>query len=154
MATAQQALSRVLFAEEACSSSSSSSLNSSSLRRKKKTTTHSSNRGRVIASSSSSSSSERSRSKRSSKRGTWPLRAILEPALLEERASMDDGNDENDETGEMTTTTSSDTNRSAATIVRTDFLVRFKFTSLRRGCSTTKRRTTELDDEAVLLFCQ
>ena len=126
MASAQ-ALSRVLSSSSACSSSSSSS---SSFEKKKTITTKRSSRGRrVIASSSSSSSSsspERSHSPRRRK-GCKPLKAILEPAVLEP-ASMDD-DDENVETGKRDATkrtmTSNHENRSAATIVKTDFLVRF-----------------------------
>ena len=122
----------------ACSSSSSLSS------RKKKAsiaTKHSSHLGRrVIASCSSSSSSSSSspestnRSPRRRKKGREPLRAILEPCVLEPR-SMDES-DDNGETEKMitkktrkrTTMTSKDRedeHRSAATIVETDFLVRF-----------------------------
>ena len=135
MASAQ-ALSRVLSSSSACSSSSSSS---SSSRKKKTITTKNSSRGRsgVIASSSSSSSSssESSRSKSSSKKGFKPLKAILEPAVLE-RNSMDE-DDENcetekiiDATTKRTMTSNHDENRSAATIVKTDFLVRFILSSI------------------------
>ena len=147
----------------ACSSSSSLSS------RKKKAsiaTKHSSSRlGRsVIASCSSSSSSSSSsspestnRSPRRRKKGREPLRAILEPCVLEPR-SMDES-DDNGETEKITkktrkrTMTSKDReddNRSAATIVETDFLVRFivsgVFTTrlLEERCTTTttKRRRT------------
>ena len=121
----------------ACSSSSSLSS------RKKKAsiaTKHSSSRGRrVIASCSSSSSSSSSspestnRSPRRRKKGREPLRAILEPCVLEPR-SMDES-DDNGETEKMITKKTrkrtmtskdrEDDNRSAATIVETDFLVRF-----------------------------
>ena len=145
----------------ACSSSSSLSS------RKKKAsiaTKHSSHLGRrVIASCSSSSSSSSSspestnRSPRRRKKGREPLRAILEPCVLEPR-SMDES-DDNGETEKITkktrkrTMTSKDReddNRSAATIVETDFLVRFivsgVFTTrlLEERCTTTttKRRRT------------
>ena len=154
---------RVLSSSSACSSSSSS-LSS----RKKKTsiaTKHSSSHlgRRVIASCSSSSSSSSSspestnRSPRRRKKGREPLRAILEPCVLEPR-SMDE-DDDNGETEKITkktikrTMTSKDReddNRSAATIVETDFLVRFivsgVFTTrlLEERCTTTttKRRRT------------
>ena len=158
------ALLRVLSSHSsACSSSSSLSS------RKKKAsiaTKHSSSRlGRsVIASCSSSSSSSSSspestnRSPRRRKKGREPLmRAILEPCVLEPR-SMDES-DDNGETEKITkktrkrTMTSKDReddNRSAATIVETDFLVRFivsgVFTTrlLEERCTTTttKRRRT------------
>ena len=147
----------------ACSSSSSLSS------RKKKAsiaTKHSSSRlGRsVIASCSSSSSSSSSspestnRSPRRRKKGREPLRAILEPCVLEPR-SMDES-DDNGETEKMITKKTikrtmtskdrEDDNRSAATIVETDFLVRFivsgVFTTrlLEERCTTTttKRRRT------------
>ena len=57
------------------------------------------------------------------------MRAILEPCVLEPR-SMDEDDDDG-ETEKITkktlerTMTSKDDNRSAATIVETDFLVRF-----------------------------
>ena len=132
-----RALLRVLSSHSSACSSSSSSLSSS---RKKKTsiaTKHSSSHlgRRVIASCSSSSSSSSSspestnRSPRRRKKGREPLRAILEPCVLEPR-SMDE-DDDNGETEKITikrTMTSKDREddtRSAATIVETDFLVRF-----------------------------
>ena len=152
---------RVLSSHSSACSSSSSSLSS----RKKKAsiaTKHSSSRGRrVIASCSSSSSSSSpestNRSPRRRKKGREPLRAILEPCVLEPR-SMDES-DDNGETEKITkktrkrTMTSKDReddNRSAATIVETDFLVRFivsgVFTTrlLEERCTTTttKRRRT------------
>ena len=139
------ALLRVLSSHSSACSSSSSSLSS----RKKKAsiaTKHSSSRlgRRVIASSSSSSSSSSpestNRSPRRRKKGREPLmRAILEPCVLEPR-SMDES-DDNGETEKMitkktrkrTTMTSKDRedeHRSAATIVETDFLVRFILSSI------------------------
>lgn len=162
------ALLRVLSSHSSACSSSSSSLSS----RKKKAsiaTKHSSSRlgRRVIASCSSSSSSSSSsspestnRSPRRRKKGREPLRAILEPCVLEPR-SMDES-DDNGETEKITkktrkrTMTSKDPreddNRSAATIVETDFLVRFRvrgaFTArlLEERCTTTttKRRRRTL----------
>ena len=146
--------------------SSSSSLSSSRKKKASIATKHSSSRlGRsVIASCSSSSSSSSSspestnRSPRRRKKGREPLmRAILEPCVLEPR-SMDES-DDNGETEKITkktrkrTMTSKDReddNRSAATIVETDFLVRFivsgVFTArlLEERCTTTttKRRRT------------
>lgn len=134
---------RVLSSSSACSSAPSSSSLSS---RKKKTsiaTKRSSHRGRrVIASSSSSSSSSsperNNRSPRRKKGWCAPLRAILEPCVLEPR-SMDE-DDENGETEKITvdakktkrtmTSKDRDENRSAATIVKTDFLVRFILSSI------------------------
>ena len=133
---------RVLSSSSACSSAPSSSSLSS---RKKKTsiaTKRSSHRGRrVIASSSSSSSSSsperNNRSPRRKKGWCAPLRAILEPCVLEPR-SMDE-DDENCETEKITdakktkrtmTSNPRDENRSAATIVKTDFLVRFILSSI------------------------
>ena len=163
---------RVLSSSSACSSSVSSSSLSS---RKKKTsiaTKHSSSRGRrVIAHSSSSSSSSSSpaestnRSPRRRKKGRREplMRAILEPCVLEPR-SMDES-DDNGETEKMITKTTrkrtmtskdprEDDTRSAATIVETDFLVRFRvrgvFTARlleEERCTTTtttkRRRTTK-----------
>ena len=99
---------------------------------------------RVIASSSSSSSKSSSspernnRSPRRKKGWCAPLRAILEPCVLEPR-SMDE-DDENGETEKITvdakktkrtmTSKDRDENRSAATIVETDFLVRFILSSI------------------------
>ena len=135
---ALHALLRVSSSHSSACSSSSSSLSSS---RKKKTsiaTKHSSSHlGRsVIASCSSSSSSSSSsspestnRSPRRRKKGREPLRAILEPCVLEPRSM-----DEDDDDGEtekitikrtMTSKDREDDTRSAATIVETDFLVRF-----------------------------
>ena len=129
---------RVLSSSSACSSSSSSS---SSSRKKKITTKHSSRGRRVIASSSSSSSSSSSPESNNHsprrKKGCKPLRAILEPCVLEPR-SMDE-DDENCETEKITdakktkrtmTSKDRDENRSAATIVKTDFLVRFILSSI------------------------
>ena len=137
---------RVLSSHSSACSSSSSSLSS----RKKKisiATKHSSSRlGRsVIAHSSSSSSSSSSpestnRSPRRRKKGREPLmRAILEPCVLEPR-SMDES-DDNGETEKMITKKTrkrtmmtskdrEDDHRSAATIVETDFLVRFILSSI------------------------
>ena len=136
------ALLRVLSSHSSACSSSSSSLSSSRKKKASIATKHSSPRlgRRVIASSSSSSSSSSSpestnRSPRRRKKGREPLmRAILEPCVLEPR-SMDES-DDNGETEKMitkktrkrTTMTSKDRedeHRSAATIVETDFLVRF-----------------------------
>ena len=137
---------RVLSSSSACSSAPSSSSMSS---RKKKTSIatkrSSHHRGRrVIASSSSSSSKSSSspernnRSPRRKKGWCAPLRAILEPCVLEPR-SMDE-DDENGETEKITvdakktkrtmTSKDRDENRSAATIVETDFLVRFILSSI------------------------
>ena len=159
------ALLRVLSSHSSACSSSSSSLSSSRKKKASIATKHSSSRlGRsVIASCSSSSSSSSSspestnRSPRRRKKGREPLRAILEPCVLEPR-SMDES-DDNGETEKITkktrkrTMTSKDReddNRSAATIVETDFLVRFivsgVFTTrlLEERCTTTttKRRRT------------
>ena len=140
------ALLRVLSSHSSACSSSSSSLSSSRKKKASIATKHSSSRlgRRVIASSSSSSSSsspERTnRSPRRRKKGREPLmRAILEPCVLEPR-SMDES-DDNGETEKMitkktrkrTTMTSKDRedeHRSAATIVETDFLVRFILSSI------------------------
>ena len=161
------ALLRVLSSHSSACSSSSSSLSSSRKKKASIATKHSSSRlgRRVIASCSSSSSSSSSspaertnRSPRRRKKGREPLmRAILEPCVLEPR-SMDES-DDNGETEKITkktrkrTMTSKDReddNRSAATIVETDFLVRFivsgVFTTrlLEERCTTTttKRRRT------------
>ena len=158
------ALLRVLSSHSSACSSSSSSLSSSRKKKASIATKHSSSRGRrVIASCSSSSSSSSpaestNRSPRRRKKGREPLmRAILEPCVLEPR-SMDES-DDNGETEKITkktrkrTMTSKDReddNRSAATIVETDFLVRFivsgVFTTrlLEERCTTTttKRRRT------------
>jgi len=140
------ALLRVLSSHSSACSSSSSSLSSSRKKKASIATKHSSPRlgRRVIASSSSSSSSSSSpestnRSPRRRKKGREPLRAILEPCVLEPR-SMDES-DDNGETEKMitkktrkrTTMTSKDRedeHRSAATIVETDFLVRFILSSI------------------------
>ena len=142
------ALLRVLSSHSSACSSSSSSLSSSRKKKASIATKHSSSRlGRsVIASCSSSSSSSSSspestnRSPRRRKKGREPLmRAILEPCVLEPR-SMDES-DDNGETEKMitkktrkrTTMTSKDRedeHRSAATIVETDFLVRFILSSI------------------------
>ena len=141
------ALLRVLSSHSSACSSSSSSLSSSRKKKASIATKHSSPRlgRRVIASSSSSSSSSLSpertnRSPRRRKKGREPLmRAILEPCVLEPR-SMDES-DDNGETEKMitkktrkrTTMTSKDRedeHRSAATIVETDFLVRFILSSI------------------------
>lgn len=155
---------RVLSSHSSACSSSSSSLSS----RKKKAsiaTKHSSSRlGRsVIASCSSSSSSSSSspestnRSPRRRKKGREPLRAILEPCVLEPR-SMDE-DDDNGETEKITkktikrTMTSKDReddNRSAATIVETDFLVRF----IVSGVFTASFRREVYDDEKKKNFKQ
>lgn len=158
MASAQ-ALSRVLSSSSACSSSSSSS---SSSRKKKTITTKNSSRGRrVIASSSSSSSSSSSESNNSPRRkkGCKPLKAILEPCVLEPR-SMDE-DDENCETEKIvdaktkrTMTSNHDENRSAATIVKTDFLVRFilsSITSFRRGLR--RRKEEQAEDDETIVYC-
>jgi hypothetical protein len=149
--------------------SSSSSLSSSRKKKASIATKHSSSHlgRRVIAHSSSSSSSSSSpestnRSPRRRKKGREPLRAILEPCVLEPR-SMDES-DDNGETEKMITKKTrkrtmtskdprEDDNRSAATIVETDFLVRFRvsgvFTArlLEERCTTTtttkRRRTTK-----------
>ena len=140
------ALLRVLSSHSSACSSSSSSLSSSRKKKASIATKHSSPRlgRRVIASSSSSSSSSSpestNRSPRRRKKGREPLmRAILEPCVLEPR-SMDES-DDNGETEKMitkktrkrTTMTSKDRedeHRSAATIVETDFLVRFILSSI------------------------
>ena len=140
------ALLRVLSSHSSACSSSSSSLSSSRKKKASIATKHSSSRlgRRVIASSSSSSSSSSpestNRSPRRRKKGREPLmRAILEPCVLEPR-SMDES-DDNGETEKMitkktrkrTTMTSKDRedeHRSAATIVETDFLVRFILSSI------------------------
>ena len=154
---------RVLSSSSACSSSSSSSSSS----RKKKITTKHSSRGRgVIASSSSSSSSSSSPESNNHsprrKKGCKPLRAILEPCVLEPR-SMDE-DDENCETEKITdakktkrtmTSNPRDENRSAATIVKTDFLVRFilsrVFTSFRRGLR--RRKEEQAEDDETIVYC-
>ena len=156
---------RVLSSSSACSSSSSSSSSS----RKKKTsitTKHSSRGRRVIASSSSSSSSSSSPESNNSprrKKGCKPLRAILEPCVLEPR-SMDE-DDENCETEKITdakktkrtmTSNPRDENRSAATIVKTDFLVRFilsrVFTSFRRGLRRRRKEEEQAEDDKTLVL--
>ena len=138
---------RVLSSHSSACSSSSSSLSSSRKKKASIATKHSSSRGRrVIAHSSSSSSSSSSpaertnRSPRRRKKGREPLmRAILEPCVLEPR-SMDES-DDNGETEKMITKTTrkrtmtskdprEDDTRSAATIVETDFLVRFILSSI------------------------
>ena len=159
---------RVLSSSSACSSAPSSSSLSS---RKKKTsiaTKRSSHRGRrVIASSSSSSSSSsperNNRSPRRKKGWCAPLRAILEPCVLEPR-SMDE-DDENCETEKITdakktkrtmTSNPRDENRSAATIVKTDFLVRFilsrVFTSFRRGLRRRRKEEEQAEDDKTLVL--
>ena len=155
---------RVLSSSSACSSSSSSS---SSSRKKKITTKHSSRGRRVIASSSSSSSSSSSPESNNSprrKKGCKPLRAILEPCVLEPR-SMDE-DDENCETEKIIidakktkrtmTSTPRDENRSAATIVKTDFLVRFilsrVFTSFRRGLRRRRKEEEQAEDDKTLVL--
>ena len=161
--TAANAL-RVLSSSSACSSSSSSSSSS----RKKKITTKHSSRGRgVIASSSSSSSSSSSPESNNHsprrKKGCKPLRAILEPCVLEPR-SMDE-DDENCETEKITdakktkrtmTSNPRDENRSAATIVKTDFLVRFilsrVFTSFRRGLRRRRKEEEQAEDDKTLVL--
>ena len=157
---------RVLSSSSACSSSSSSSSSS----RKKKTsitTKHSSRGRRVIASSSSSSSSSSSPESNNHsprrKKGCKPLRAILEPCVLEPR-SMDE-DDENCETEKITdakktkrtmTSNPRDENRSAATIVKTDFLVRFilsrVFTSFRRGLRRRRKEEEQAEDDKTLVL--
>ena len=155
---------RVLSSSSACSSSSSSSSSS----RKKKITTKHSSRGRgVIASSSSSSSSSSSPESNNHsprrKKGCKPLRAILEPCVLEPR-SMDE-DDENCETEKITdakktkrtmTSNPRDENRSAATIVKTDFLVRFilsrVFTSFRRGLRRRRKEEEQAEDDKTLVL--
>ena len=156
---------RVLSSSSACSSSSSSSSSS----RKKKITTKHSSRGRgVIASSSSSSSSSSSPESNNHsprrKKGCKPLRAILEPCVLEPR-SMDE-DDENGETEKITvdakktkrtmTSKDRDENRSAATIVKTDFLVRFilsrVFTSFRRGLRRRRKEEEQAEDDKTLVL--
>jgi len=141
------ALLRVLSSHSSACSSSSSSLSSSRKKKASIATKHSSPRlgRRVIAHSSSSSSSSSSspertnRSPRRRKKGREPLmRAILEPCVLEPR-SMDES-DDNGETEKMiakktrkrtmTSKDREDENRSAATIVETDFLVRFILSSI------------------------
>ena len=155
---------RVLSSSSACSSSSSSS---SSSRKKKITTKHSSRGRRVIASSSSSSSSSSSPESNNHsprrKKGCKPLRAILEPCVLEPR-SMDE-DDENCETEKITdakktkrtmTSNPRDENRSAATIVETDFLVRFilsrVFTSFRRGLRRRRKEEEQAEDDKTLVL--
>ena len=154
---------RVLSSSSACSSSSSSS---SSSRKKKITTKHSSRGRRVIASSSSSSSSSSSPESNNHsprrKKGCKPLRAILEPCVLEPR-SMDE-DDENCETEKITDakktkrtmTSNRDENRSAATIVKTDFLVRFilsrVFTSFRRGLRRRRKEEEQAEDDKTLVL--
>lgn len=155
---------RVLSSSSACSSSSSSS---SSSRKKKITTKHSSRGRRVIASSSSSSSSSSSPESNNHsprrKKGCKPLRAILEPCVLEPR-SMDE-DDENCETEKITdakktkrtmTSNPRDENRSAATIVKTDFLVRFilsrVFTSFRRGLRRRRKEEEQAEDDKTLVL--
>ena len=155
---------RVLSSSSACSSSSSSSSSS----RKKKITTKHSSRGRgVIASSSSSSSSSSSPESNNHsprrKKGCKPLRAILEPCVLEPR-SMDE-DDENCETEKITdakktkrtmTSNPREENRSAATIVKTDFLVRFilsrVFTSFRRGLRRRRKEEEQAEDDKTLVL--
>ena len=155
---------RVLSSSSACSSSSSSSSSS----RKKKITTKHSSRGRgVIASSSSSSSSSSSPESNNHsprrKKGCKPLRAILEPCVLEPR-SMDE-DDENCETEKITdakktkrtmTSNPRDENRSAATIVKTDFLVCFilsrVFTSFRRGLRRRRKEEEQAEDDKTLVL--
>ena len=157
---------RVLSSSSACSSSSSSSSSS----RKKKTsitTKHSSRGRRVIASSSSSSSSSSSPESNNHsprrKKGCKPLRAILEPCVLEPR-SMDE-DDENCETEKITdakktkrtmTSNPRDENRSAATIVKTDFLVRFilsrVFTSFRRSLRRRRKEEEQAEDDKTLVL--
>ena len=139
------ALLRVLSSHSSACSSSSSSLSSSRKKKASIATKHSSSRlgRRVIASSSSSSSSSSpestNRSPRRRKKGREPLmRAILEPCVLEPR-SMDES-DDNGETEKMIAKTTrkrtmtskdrEDEHRSAATIVETDFLVRFILSSI------------------------
>ena len=154
---------RVLSSSSACSSSSSSS---SSSRKKKITTKHSSRGRRVIASSSSSSSSSSSPESNNHsprrKKGCKPLRAILESCVLEPR-SMDE-DDENCETEKITDakktkrtmTSNRDENRSAATIVKTDFLVRFilsrVFTSFRRGLRRRRKEEEQAEDDKTLVL--
>lgn len=152
---------RVLSSSSACSSSSSSS---SSSRKKKITTKHSSRGRRVIASSSSSSSSSSSPESNNHsprrKKGCKPLRAILEPCVLEPRSM-----DEDDDDGEtekitikrtMTSKDREDDTRSAATIVETDFLVRFilsrVFTSFRRGLRRRRKEEEQAEDDKTLVL--
>ena len=153
---------RVLSSSSACSSSSSSSSSS----RKKKTsitTKHSSRGRRVIASSSSSSSSSSSPESNHSprrKKGCKPLRAILEPCVLEPR-SMDE-DDENCETEKITdakktkrtmTSNPRDENRSAATIVKTDFLVRFILSSITSFRGLRRRKEEQAEDDETIVYC-
>ena len=152
---------RVLSSSSACSSSSSSSSSS----RKKKITTKHSSRGRgVIASSSSSSSSSSSPESNNHsprrKKGCKPLRAILEPCVLEPR-SMDE-DDENCETEKITdakktkrtmTSNPRDENRSAATIVKTDFLVRFILSSITSFRGLRRRKEEQAEDDETIVYC-
>ena len=152
---------RVLSSSSACSSSSSSS---SSSRKKKITTKHSSRGRRVIASSSSSSSSSSSPESNNHsprrKKGCKPLRAILEPCVLEPR-SMDE-DDENCETEKITdakktkrtmTSNPRDENRSAATIVKTDFLVRFILSSITSFRGLRRRKEEQAEDDETIVYC-
>ena len=158
---------RVLSSSSACSSSSSSSSSSRKKKNPSITTKHSPRGRRVIASSSSSSSSSSSPESNNHsprrKKGCKPLRAILEPCVLEPR-SMDE-DDENCETEKITDakktkrTMSSnprDENRSAATIVKTDFLVRFilsrVFTSFRRGLRRRRKEEEQAEDDKTLVL--
>ena len=153
---------RVLSSSSACSSSSSSSSSS----RKKKITTKHSSRGRgVIASSSSSSSSSSSPESNNysprRKKGCKPLRAILEPCVLEPR-SMDE-DDENCETEKIIidakktkrtiTSNPRDENRSAATIVETDFLVRFILSSITSFRGLRRRKEEQAEDDETIVYC-
>ena len=163
------ALLRVLSSHSSACSSSSSSLSSSRKKKASIATKHSSSRlgRRVIASSSSSSSSSSSPESNNHsprrKKGCKPLRAILEPCVLEPR-SMDE-DDENCETEKITdakktkrtmTSNPRDENRSAATIVKTDFLVRFilsrVFTSFRRGLRRRRKEEEQAEDDKTLVL--
>ena len=156
---------RVLSSSSACSSSSSSSSSSRKKKNPSITTKHSP-RGVIASSSSSSSSSSSPESNNHSprrKKGCKPLRAILEPCVLEPR-SMDE-DDENCETEKITdakktkrtmTSNPRDENRSAATIVKTDFLVRFilsrVFTSFRRGLRRRRKEEEQAEDDKTLVL--
>ena len=102
----------------------------------------------------SSSSPERSDSS-GRKKGLKPLRAILEPAVLEP-ASMDE-DDENCETEERDATkramTSNRENRSAATIVETDFLVRFILSSITSFRGLRRRKEEQAEDDETIVYC-